>query len=151
MVKDITGKHLGYYEAVLQLREVPEEAYEVAHLEIAQEGIYVAKEKKLENGYDLYLADAKFTQKLARKLQQQFGGEVKITASLFSKRKDKDLYRLTVLLRGIPFKRGDLVIYEGEEYRVKIIARNEIMLQNIKTGEKVHVKYKDQEQIKKEK
>ena len=46
------------------------------------------------------------------------------------------------------FKKGDVVIYRGEEYKVIILGKD-FLLQNVKNGEKVHLKYKDMTQVKK--
>ena len=62
-------------------------------------------------------------------------------------KKDREVYRVTVLFRGVNFKKHDFVIYQGEEYQVKVLSKD-IMLKNIKTGKKVHVRYKDMKDIK---
>ena len=142
MVLDIKDKHHGYYEAVLQLREVSEEVYHAVEHEIEKAGIYVAKFKKVKKGKDYFLADGKFTKKLGKNLVDTFGGEYKISASLFTQKDGKDIYRLTVLFRGIPFKKGNLLRYKGEKYILKIIGKK-AMLQHTENGKKVHVSKKD--------
>lgn len=147
MVRSIKGKHSDYFEAVLQLRDVSERAVTFVEDEIFRNEVHVAKKKKVKNGWDYYLADNDFTRALGKKLQQQFGGENTVTASLFGQKDGKEIYRLTVLFRGISFKKEDPVKYGGEEYKVKILGKD-ILLQNVKTGKKVHVKYKERDQIK---
>ncbi|MBI4151833.1 hypothetical protein HY496_02585, partial [Candidatus Woesearchaeota archaeon] len=82
------------------------------------------------------------------KLQEKYGGELLITAKLHTKKKDRDLYRLTVLFRQAPFQRNDVVQRSGEEYQVVTLGK-EIILQHLKTGKKVHVKYKEMGKIRK--
>ena len=146
MVRSIKGKHPQYYEAVLQLRSVTDEVIEFVKKEIVK--IPVAKMVKIKNGIDYYLADNDFTKALGKKLQQKFGGQQQVTASLFSKKDGKEIYRVTVLYRGVNFKKGDLVEYQGSEYTVKLLGK-ELMLQETKTGKKIHVKYKNTNRIKK--
>jgi|SRR3989344_5153269 len=147
MVLNIKDKHPGYFEAILQLRDVSEEIYSAVDHEIKKAGIYVAKFKKLKNGRDYYLADSKFTKKLGKNLVDTYGGEFKISASLFTQKDGKDIYRLTVLFRGIPFKKGNLLMYKGERYTLKVVGKK-AMLQHTETGKKVHVSKKDFKQLK---
>ena len=148
MVRSIQGKHPNYYEAILQLRNVSEEAVNFVRQEITKYKIPLSKITEETNGQDYFLADNDFTKALGKKLQQRFGGELRTTASLFSKKDGKDIYRVTVLFRGVNFKKGDLVQYQGEEYIVRIMGK-EVMLQNTKTSQKERVKYKDMKRIKK--
>ncbi|MBR9683628.1 hypothetical protein GOV03_03750 [Candidatus Woesearchaeota archaeon] len=148
MVRDLTGKHPGYFEAILQLRDCTEEVREFAEGEIIRDEIRVSKVIELKNGVDFYLSDNNFARKLGKKLREKFGGEIQTTASLWGMRKGREVYRVTVLFRGLHFKKGDMVIYEGEEYKVKLMSKD-IFLQNVKTGKKVHVRYKKMDQVKK--
>src|SRR3989344_5848568 len=148
MVRDMTGRHLNYYEATLQLREVSLEIIKFAENEIKKNKIHVAKFTEVTKGYDFQLADGKFAQNLGKKIQQKFGGKVLTTAALFSKRDGHDIYRLTVLFRGVPYTRNEQVLYKGEEHTVIAIGK-EIVLQNILTKKKIHVKYREMNLIKK--
>ena len=148
MVKSIEGKHIEYYEAILQLREITDEILEFVEKEIKKAQIHVAKIKEVVNGYDFYLADNSFTRQLGRKLQGKFYGEVLLTTSLVGRKKDKDLHRFTVLLRGINYSKGDLVEYRGEKYLVRGLG-HEILLQQPETGRKVNVKWKNNREVKK--
>lgn len=148
MVRDMTGKHSNYYEATLQLREIAPEILEFTQDEIAKYKIHVAKFTKVTNGYDFQLADGKFAQNLGKKIQQKYGGKVLTTAALFSKRDGNDIFRLTVLFRGVPCERNEIILFKGEEHKV-IAMGKEIVLQDVKTGKKVHAKYKEMHFIKK--
>jgi len=141
------GKHPQYYEAVLQLREVSEEAISFVKKQIKLEKIYVAKVKKMPGGYDFYLADKNFTIVLGKQLQRAFKGQVLITTSLIGRKKDKNIHRFTVLFRGIRFSTGGVVEYKGEGYRVKGVAKK-ILLQNEQSGRKLSLNWKDSQEIK---
>lgn len=148
MVRTLVGKHPSYYEAILQLREVSKEVVQFVMDEINRVNMPVTKIKKVKNGQDLYIADGKFTKALGKKLQQYFGGKVIVTASLVTNKGGKDLYRVTVLFRGVSFKKGDLVDYGGDECKV-IAMGKDILLKNSKTGKKVHLKYTEVRKIRK--
>ncbi|MEW5897345.1 MAG: NMD3-related protein [Nanoarchaeota archaeon] len=142
MVRTLAGRNPQYFEAILQLRECSPAAVNFAEKEMGAKKIPLAKKVTVKNGFDYYLADKDFTKALGKKLQEQFGGELNTTASIFGRKDGKDLYRLTILFRGISFKKGDFVEYKGENYKVVLVGRD-ILLQDVKTGGKVHVWYKD--------
>jgi nonsense-mediated mRNA decay protein 3 len=148
MVRSMEGKRQQYFEATLQLRNVEKELISFVENEIIRAKIHVAKKDKVKNGYDYQLADNRFTQSLGKKLQQTAGGELAVTSSLFSQKDGKDIYRVTVLFRQAGFKKGDDVIYQGEEFNVKSIGKD-ILLVGISKPTKMHVKYKDMRRIKK--
>ncbi len=142
------GKHPGYFEAILQLRDIPMEIMDFVEDEIATKKVYVSKIVEYKNGIDYYLAENNFGKQLGKKLQQKFGGKVQITASLHTRKKDREVYRLTILFRAASFTRGDLVDYKGEKYNVKAMGK-EIILQNNNTGKKVHLNYKHLDKVQK--
>jgi len=148
MVKPIHGKHSEYYEAILQLREVTDEVTDFVDKEIKKKNIFVAKIKKVTNGHDYYLGNGNLTRNLGKTLQEKYGGEYVVTATLFTRKEGRPVYRLTVLFRAMPFKKGDLVEYHDETYNV-IMSGKKVMLQQAKTGKKVQVWHKDIGKVKK--
>jgi len=148
MVKPIHGKHSEYYEAILQLREVTDEVIAFVDKEIKKKNIFVAKIKKVTNGHDYYLGNGNLTRNLGKTLQEKYGGEFVVTATLFTRKEGRPVYRLTVLFRAMPFKKGDLVEYHDETYNV-IMSGKKVMLQQAKTGKKVQVWHKDIGKVKK--
>jgi len=148
MVRDVVGKHPDYYEAILQLREVSQEVVDFAEKEMVRVKLPISKVSKVKNGLDYFLFDNELTRAVGKKLQKRFGGELKVTASLHTKKKGKELFRVTVLFRSPTFRKGDLVNYGGEEFKVRLMGKD-ILLQHSKSGEKVHVKYGDMGSIKK--
>ena len=150
MVRSLEGKHAKYFEAILQLRDTSDEVKAWVDQEIKDKKIVVArieKAKRTKNGWDYFLADNNQGRQLGTKLQQKFGGHYKVTATLHTTIDSKEKYRVTILFREAPFRKNDVVDYQGEEYTIKMMIKD-IMLQNNKTGKKIHVKYKDMNQIK---
>ena len=148
MARNLEGKHGSYFEAVLQLRDVSQEVIDFAESEIDRLKMNVPKVIVIKNGVDYLLTDNTLTRRIGRNLQAKFGGKTEETSSLWGVKKDREVYRVTVLFRGVPFKKNDLVIYQGEEYKVRILSKD-IFLQNNKTGKKIHLKYRVMDQIKK--
>lgn len=147
MARTNEGKHLDYFEAILQLRHVSAEVIEYAEKWLEKHGLQVVHLLQVTNGWDYYLTDNKQAVILGRALEQQFPGHLEVTATLHTQKKEKRLYRLTILFRGMGFKRGDSVRYQGEEYVVKGIGKD-ILLASVASGKKLHVRSKDGEKIK---
>jgi len=147
MVRDITGKHPQYYEAILQLRDIAQEVVDYVETEFMRAKIPITKALEVKNGLDFYVADSQFTKSLGQRLQEKFGGELVLTASLYGVKKDREVYRVTVLFREAPFRKGDMVEYKGEPCLVIVLGK-EIILQQ-KNGKKMHVKYREIGKIKK--
>ncbi len=148
MVKPIHGKHSEYYEAILQLRNVADEVINFVDDEIDHKHIPLAKTKKVTNGHDYYLGNGNLTKNLGKTLQEKFGGEFTVTATLFTRKEGRPVYRLTVLFRAVPFNKGDEVEYNGEVYKV-LMSGKKVMLQHSKTGKKMQLWHKDLGRVKK--
>lgn len=134
-------KPASYFEGVLQLRGCSDEALDWAHDEIIRAGrARIAKVKEVKGGIDVYLSSQHYMQSLGRKLQQRFGGILKITSRIHTRSRitSRDVYRMTVLFRQLPFKAGDTINYHGEKWKV-LSAGNQVQLQNVLSGEKTRV------------
>lgn len=140
MVRDLTGKHPQYYEAILQLRDTSQDVVDYVEREFMSHKIPITQALEVKNGFDFYVADSQFTKSLGQRLQEKFGGELVLTASLYGVKKDREVYRVTVLFRGMPFKKGDLVRYRGEEWKVLSLSKY-ILLQELNSGKKVQLRY----------
>lgn len=140
MVRDPSDKHDLYYEATLQLRDVTPEMVDFAYAEIQRTGMRIAKEIPLDNGIDWRLTDKSLTRSLGKKLQATFGGEYKETATIYGQKEGAEIYRLTILFRSMGAKKGEVVRYKGEEYKILLIGKD-MLLQDTHSGKKIHVKY----------
>ncbi len=148
MTRSMEGKHGSYFEAVLQLRDVSQEVIDFAEEEIGRLKMHVSDVIPLKNGLDYKLSDNTLTRRIGKSLQVRFGGKIEETSSLWGMKKDREVYRVTVLFRGVPFKKGEMVMYQDEEYQVKLLGKD-VLIQQTKTGKKVHIKYKDIKEVKK--
>ena len=136
-----TKKHAKYFEGTLQLRDTTKELLDFVADEIARAGVTIARANTLKNGIDLYLSSQKFMCSLGKKMQERFGGILKITKRLHtvSKVTSKLLYRVTVLFRMLPFKKGDIVKFRGKEWAILGIDA-QVRLKETTTGEKKRVR-----------
>ena len=147
MVRNPADKHDLYYESTLQLRDVTQEMVDFAYNEIERTGMRIAKEVSLDNGIDFRLTDKSLTRALGKKLQATFGGEYKETARIYGQKDGAEIYRLTVLFRSMGAKKGDIVNYRGEEYKIVLIGKD-MLLQDVHSGKKIHVKYNEAKNFK---
>ena len=133
--------HAQYWEGILQAREVTEEQVEhIIDIVKHDERAAVTQIKKVPHGWDLYFSSQHYLRALAKKLATQFGGTIKVSATLHTRdRTGKDLYRITVLWRPHPFKKGDTVNIAGEPWTILHIG-NQINLQHQGSGKKQRMK-----------
>jgi NMD protein affecting ribosome stability and mRNA decay len=148
MVRTLVGKHPNYFEAIIQLRDCSKEVVDFINTKITSRKIIVTKKVELKNGFDYYCADNDQARALGKTLQERFGGEYTVTSSLHTTIDSKEKYRVTHLFREAHFRKGDVVEFEGEDFNVKSLTKD-IFLQNVKTGKKIHVKFKEMRSIKK--
>ncbi len=148
MVRSLVGKHALYFEGILQLRDVNQDIVDFVEKDLSTGNIAISQTRKVKNGVDYYLSDNDYTKALAKRLQKRFGGEVKYSSSLHTKIKGKDAYRVTALFRLPAFSKGDLVEYGGEQFKVKAMGKEIVLIGHGKNTKKVHLRYRDMKQIK---
>ena len=127
-----------YFEGILQIREGNKELLKWIHNRIISDGkARVAKEKIVKNGVDIYISDQHYLQNLGRKIQDSFSGILKTSKRLHTvdKMTSKHLYRVTVLFKVLPFKRGDIVEMHGEKVQILSIGKR-IQIKVLQTGQK---------------
>lgn len=136
-----------YYEGILQLRGDHTEVLDwVLNTVKKDQRAYITKAKKVKGGIDLYITSQRYLRSLGKKIKQTFVGEFKETRTLHTRDKNsqKELYRITILFRPYPIKKGEKIKYKGEEYEL-VNFSNQIKIKNIKTGK---TKYIKQEELK---
>lgn len=143
------SKHPGYFEAILQLRDITPEMHQNALNEIQKFHLHISKTVTHPNGIDYYLNDSRKTVQIGKHLQELFGGDYQVTTTLHTRKNEKEIYRFTVLFRGLSFKKGDTVSYKGDSYKINFLGKD-IQLQSLETGKKVRVFDKDTKLVKKQ-
>ncbi len=108
----------GYYEGILQLRNIDNENYGQAldfikaNMEsVRKRGVFAVKYVGVSNGVDIYITDKSYLDTLAHEVFQKFGGELKKNERLFSQNKmtSRLVYRVAVLIRLPDFAPGDII------------------------------------------
>ena len=127
-----------YFEGILQVRNGDKDLLLWIHNRIQVDGkARIAKEKRVKNGLDLYISDQHYLQNLGRKIKEKFSGILKVSKRLHTvdKMTSKHLYRVTVLFKTLPFKRGDIITIHGEKVEILAIGQK-AQIKNVKSGAK---------------
>ncbi|MCB9358334.1 hypothetical protein H6503_00225 [Candidatus Woesearchaeota archaeon] len=114
-----------YFEAILQLRGFPDnDIQDIVDYILANECM-ISKEIVQKDGMDFYLHSQKFIQKLAKWLKEGYNCQVEMTSTLHTRdsKANKDLYRMTVCAKLLPFKVGDVIDYRGEKVKVTSLGK----------------------------
>lgn len=98
----------GYYEAILQVRgegrdlreEEVEKVLRLVYGRVDRDpSLFVSQEERIHGGLDLYLSSNRSAKALVRELRSALGGKVSSSPRLHTRKKGKDMYRVTHLLR----------------------------------------------------
>lgn len=137
----VTIPHAKYYEGIMQLRDCEVEVVAwVRQRTRKDDRALITKEKKVRGGIDLYFSSQKYLRTIGKKLSETFAGEYKTTRTLHTRSKmGRELYRVTVLFRQYPFKKGDTLEYCEEKFEVLSFG-NQVYVKNLGTGKKSHIK-----------
>ena len=138
-------KRLTYFEGTLQIRGISALLEEFVETEIQRaenQGVYLSKRVPHKNGYDYFLSSNKFCLQMGQILKKNFGGEMKISKTLHTRKGGKDVFRMTVLFTAPMVFKDDIVEHEGGIYKItsttgKLTAKNLANNKSIKFDPKI--------------
>jgi len=138
-------QHQDYFEAIIQLRNTEEGVIKFVYANIEMDSIVIAKEKWSKHGVDIFVDNKIFARNLGKTLHANFGGMLKSSATLFSRDRQsgKNLYRLTVLFKQFPYKKGETFMFKGERYKILKLGKT-LLVENEKNKKRV-LRFKDLE------
>lgn len=143
--------HPDYFEGILQIRGEDDTLVDWTFARVkADDKAAITKLKKVRGGVDLYMTDQHYLQNLGRKLQENFAGVMKISKRIFTtdKMTSKHVYRVTVLFRSLPFKKGDIVTYQGDKIEILGIGKK-VRVRYVENNKKVEIAPEKLEHVKK--
>jgi len=94
--------HSKYYEATIQLRPDNPDVFEFIKRDVNKRNdVFISSMEKKKYGLDIKISSQRYARALARKLQKQFDGDVKLTYTLYTedRQTSKKLHRATLLYR----------------------------------------------------
>jgi NMD protein affecting ribosome stability and mRNA decay len=138
-----------YFEGIFQLRNT--KSREFMHIyklilketqRAAKNGVAITKEEQVNNGIDFYFTSQRFIQQLGPKLYKNFGGELKVNASLFTRNRQtsKDVFRVNVLLRLPDFNVSDIIRKNKKLYQVNSFSKDMIISRELSSDKIMSLK-----------
>ncbi len=130
----------GYYEAILQIRaekrtftdeelKILRSAVEslVEQLQKSgKRGLFITDSDETRQGLDFFLSEKTTAFSIAKKIQEQFGGEFKQSASSAGMKDSKQVYRMTFLVRIPAYRKGDFFIFDGSYFLIVSLHENKV-------------------------
>lgn len=74
---------------------------------------FIQEIKEVRGGLDIILGSTQLGRRMARAIQERFGGRLLETCKLVGKKENRDVFRSTLLVRFPRMRRGDIVSYRG--------------------------------------
>ncbi len=134
LCKDCQKKKSNYFEATLQLRNIPKENFnniikEVKNLIISFDDV-VKEEKFFKNNADFKITSNKVLRKVLKELEKKFVGFSKLSSKLHTKdhMSQKEKHRLTGLFYFFPFQKGDVLEFDNKTFFVKGVFKSKVLL-----------------------
>lgn len=132
-----------YFEGVLQLRNTTPEVIAALYNQVGalrERGVFINNEVKVKTGFDFYMTSQKHLQAIARRLQKEFGGTLKVAEQLFThdKQRSRDLYRVNAVLTFPTFSKGSVIVHDGRPIHVTKVGKV-VSGVNLKTAKRVSI------------
>jgi nonsense-mediated mRNA decay protein 3 len=133
----------GYYEATIQIRgdQAPTVVSEARSMVegSGEPNAFIAKEEEVRGGSDLRVGSWKTAERVARELASRYGGEFKSSRKLHTRRNNKDVYRMSYLVRLPGIGKGDVFEHGGAFYTYLNPAGRSTHARSLGTGEDVRI------------
>ena len=136
-----------YYEGILQIMNPKDEIVDYVYKDIAKcdsKKINITKIVEHKLSWDIYFSSQKYTQLIAKKLHNIFGGTISISSRVHTRdtKKNKDLKRISVLYIVPDFAVNEVVEINSKAIKITGIHRM-VTGNDIETGKKVAFEYKN--------
>jgi nonsense-mediated mRNA decay protein 3 len=130
----------GYYEAIIQIRAEKRtftdaelqtlrsivESLVRQHQESGKRGLFITDIDIRRNGLDFFLSEKTTAFSIVKKLQEQFGGNFKQSASTVGMKDSREVYRMTYLIRIPAYRKGDFFSYDNSFFMIISLHQNKV-------------------------
>ena len=145
-VCDVCSKRFGgYHEAIIQIRADKRDLSKqeinniISNVESLVENqrakgnrsLFITDIGNEHRVIDFYISDKNAALIITKKIQGQYGGEVKQSSKNIGMKDSRQLYRMTYLLRLPPYKKGDFLKLNNSFFHVHSIQKNKIKMTNL--------------------
>jgi len=152
----------GYYEAIIQIRpditklseeEIDNLGATVRNLveQMRNNGnrsLFITDEGEQHGGLDFFLSDKSAAQSIVKKIQEQYGGEIKQSSKNVGMKDSKQIYRMTYLIRLPAYRKNDFISYKKSFYLISSIHTNRVRMISLDNWEEIAVDIKELEKTK---
>ena len=130
----------GYYEAIIQIR-AEQRTFSKNELKIlrstvetmvgqlqksGKRGLFITDFDETRQGLDFFLSEKTTAFSIAKKLQEQFGGDFKQSASTAGMKDSKQVYRMTYLVRVPAYRKGDFFSFDNSFFLIISLHDNKV-------------------------
>jgi nonsense-mediated mRNA decay protein 3 len=142
----------GYYEAIIQIR-TKQRTFSKEELKTlrstvetmvgqlqksGKRGLFITDFDETRQGLDFFLSEKTTAFSIAKKLQEQFGGDFKQSASTAGMKDSKEVYRMTYLVRIPAYRKGDFFSFDNTFFFIVSLHQNKVRVIELSTwAEKV--------------
>jgi nonsense-mediated mRNA decay protein 3 len=142
----------GYYEAILQIR-TEQRTFTKAELktlrssvetivgqfqESGKRSLFITDIGEKREGLDFFLSEKETALSIAKKIQEQFGGDFKQSASSAGMKDSRQVYRMTYLVRIPAYRTGDFFWFDNSFFFIVSLHTNKVRALELSTwNEKV--------------
>jgi len=138
---DICSKQYGgYYEAILQVRADKRKPTknELENIRTNVEsfvenlrakgnrGLFITETAEEQGGIDFYLSEKGSAHTVAKKIQEQYGGEIKQSSKNFGMKDGRQMYRMTYLIRLPAYRKGNFISHDNSYFYISSLKGNKI-------------------------
>jgi len=142
----------GYYEAIIQIRAekrtFPKDELMILRSTVesmvdqlqksGKRGLFITDYDETRQGLDFFLSEKATAFSIAKKIQEQFGGEFKQSASTAGMKDSKQVYRMTYLVRIPAYRKGDFFSCDNSFFLIVSLHENKVRAIELSTwAEKV--------------
>ena len=147
----------GYYEAILQIRTEQRKftKTEIKTLQSAVEtmvgqfqvsgkrGLFITDFVIKPEGLDFFLSEKGTALSIAKKIQEQFGGDFKQSAASAGMKDSRQVYRMTYLVRIPWYRKGDFFSFDNSFFFIISLHENKVRVLELSTWTEKVVEKKD--------
>lgn len=145
-VCDVCSKRFGgYHEAIIQIRADKRklDQEEINNIVLSVEGfvenmqakgnrsLFITDMGEEHGGIDFFLSDKGAALSIAKRIQEQYGGEIKQSSKNVGMKDSKQIYKMTYLLRIPSYKKGDYIKIDNSYFQIISIQKNYLKLLNL--------------------
>ena len=141
----------GYHEAIIQIRADKRDLSKqeinniISNVESLVENLQAKGNRALfitdigneHGGIDFYISDKNAALIITKKIQGQYGGEVKQSSKNIGMKDSRQLFRMTYLLRLPSYKKDDFLKLNNSVFHVHSIQKNKIKMTNLSNWDEV--------------